>query len=255
MTAGVYHTSIAEEALTCVGNKNRFVNKADSALIKVTDLMMSVNRMKAESYLQKKWIASPGVVAARLDETGLDKIECLIEGDKNISNGRNYFLVHFDNFATMVPAWGRMTHHWIDSSKTKRKRTDEVVNFFWSQFSPEQINRVMVILKQNSGLSYLHAPVVYEHYLVVIATACACSGIINIGKYADSLLRGYDLKNFLLQDMGGDSLETLHKICNLTEDDCDSISIPNKDKYPIHYAEVCEIILQKISLNQRWYPL
>ena len=62
-------------------------------------------------------------------------------------------------------------------------------------------------------------------------------------------MTGDDLSNFLLQDKGGNSLETLDKICNLTEDDRDSSRIPDKNKYASHYAQVCEEILQKVCLK------
>ena len=235
--------------LICLENKNDSVVVGESASIKLQEVKMTVQRMKAKLYLEDKEIPSPDKVSAKLDATGLDKIEHLMEGDKNIFNDKNYFVEYFYNFTTIIPAWGLATNHEINSPKKKRKLNEEVVNIFWNQFSPSQIGRVMVIRKQNSGLCYLHAPVVYEHYLIAIATDCSNCGIINIGKYEDYLLTGDDLTNFLLQDKGGNSLETLDKICNLTEDDRDSIRIPDKNKHANYYAQVCEEILQNVSLK------
>ena len=237
--------------LICLEYKNDYVVVGESAFIKLREVKMTVQRMKAKLYLEDKKNSSPNanVVSAKLDVTRLDKIERLMEGDKNISNDKNYFLEYFDNFTTIIPAWGLATNHEINSPKKKRKLNEEVVNIFWNQFRPLQIGRVMVIRKQNSGLCYLHAPVVYEHYLIAIATDCSNCGIINIGKYEDYLLTGDDLTNFLFQDKGGNSLETLDKICNLTDDDRVSFRIPDKKRYASHYAEVCEEILQNVSLK------
>ena len=150
--------------LICLENKNDYVVIGESAFIKLREVKMTVQRMKAKLYLEDTKISSPDVFSAKLDATRLDKIERLMEGDKIISNDKNYFLEYFDNFTTIIPAWGLATNHDINSPKKKRKLNEEVVNTFWNQFRQLQIGRVMVIRKQNSGLCYLHAPVVYEDY-------------------------------------------------------------------------------------------
>jgi hypothetical protein len=64
----------------------------------------------------------------------------------------------------------------------------------------------MVIRKQNSGLCYLHAPVVLEHYLIAIANGCQRSSTYNIGKYYENyLLTENKMVDFLLKEVGGSS--------------------------------------------------
>ena len=85
--------------------------------------------------------------------------------------------------------------------------------------------------------------------MIAIATDCSNCGIINIGKYVASVMSGDNLTNFLFQDKGGNSVETLDTICSLTEDDKEIVRIPDKGKYPLFYKEVCEEILLNISLK------
>ena len=231
--------------IICLENNNDSVVAGKTASIKMLVVKLAVQRMRAKLYLEDKGVFSADAVAAKLDAIGLDKIERLMEGDKIISNEKNYFLEYFNNFTAIIPAWKRATDHEINSPK----RNEDVVNMFWNQFSQSQIRRVMVIRKQNSGLCYLHAPVVYEHYLIAIATDCSNCGIINIGKYVASVMSGDNLTNFLFQDKGGNSVETLDTICSLTEDDKEIVRIPDKGKYPLFYKEVCEEILLNISLK------
>lgn len=126
----------------------------------------------------------------------------------------------------------------------KRKRgSNDVVHLFWSQFTPEQNERVLVIRKQYSGLCYLHAPVVLEHYLIAIATGCERPSIIDIGKYQKFLLTGDKLLDFLLKNKGGNSQKTFKDLCNLN--DCDTVRymIPDMSRtHMVKYAKLCSIV-------------
>ena len=94
--------------LIWVENKNDSVVVGESAFIKLGGFQQC-KRLEL-NYIQKiKKISSPEVVSAKLDAIGLDKIECLMEGDKNISNNKNYFLVYFYIFTIIIPAWGLAT--------------------------------------------------------------------------------------------------------------------------------------------------
>ena len=46
----------------------------------------------------------------------------------------------------------------------------------------------------------------------------------------------------------------LDKICNLTADDREYFQISDKNKYPTHYVDVCEEILQKFPLKPVLVP-
>ena len=75
----------------------------------------------------------------------------------------------------------------------------------------------MVIRKQKSGLCYLHAPVILEHYLIAIATGGKNSSTYDIGKYVAYVLSGEHLVSFILEDKGSSSRDTLNGLCGLTK--------------------------------------
>ena len=127
--------------IICLENNNDSVVAGKTASIKMLVVKLAVQRMRAKLYLEDKGVFSADAVAAKLDAIGLDKIERLMEGDKIISNEKNYFLEYFNNFTAIIPAWKRATDHEINSPK----RNEDVVNMFWNQFSQSQIRRVMVI--------------------------------------------------------------------------------------------------------------
>ena len=106
----------------------------------------------------------------------------------------------------------------------------------------------MVIRRKNSGLCYLHDPVVLEHYLIAIATGCDRSSTYNVGKYYENyLLAENKMVDFLLKDAGGSSEDTLRELCNLDEDDTPTINIPSKQRYPEFYERICQDVLEMVA--------
>ena len=200
-------------------------------------------RQKAIDFLQEKGIADPEDVASQLDEIGLDKIDRLVDGDIT-SNEKNYFQECFDRFIKLAPVWGQLD--WWNSKKQETDSQEGVVHLFWTQFSEEQLGRIMVIRKQKSGLCYLHAPVVLEHYLIAIATNGRSSSTYNIGKYEAHVLTGNHLKDFLLRDEGGSSQNTLFELCELDDADTILINIPSPTIAEA-YSVVCEEILARVA--------
>lgn len=208
-------------------------------------------RAKAKEYLVRKGIPDPEVVAAHLDAIGLDKIERLANGDITDST-KNYFVEHFTSFTKRNPLWTQLKDHDEYSLGERRKLPNddgnEIVNLFWSQFSSEQIERIMVIRKQNSGLCYLHAPIVLEHYLIAIATGCQCSSTYNIGKYYENyLLTENKMVDFLLKEVGGSSEKTLRELCNLKDTDTETINIPSKKRFSKSHDEICKYVLDTVA--------
>lgn len=102
---------------------------------------MDPNRTKAKDYLVKK-VNKGAEVVCTTNAIGLDKIERLDNGDITDST-KNYFVEHFTSFTQRNPVWAQSTDHDERSLVEKRKLPNddgnEVVNLFWSQFSPEQI--------------------------------------------------------------------------------------------------------------------
>ena len=209
--------------------------------------MDDISRTKATLFLEAKGIPSPEQIYLKLDKTGLDKIDRLMDGDIT-SNEKNYFFEHFNRFVELVPDWNQ-TRDVVSSSGRKRKadsQDDGEIHLFWTQFDTEQCERIMVIRKQTSGLCYLHAPVVMEHYLIAIATAGENSSTYDIGKYEAHVLTGDCLVNFLLKDEGGSSQNTLKELCGLTEVDTKHFHIPDKEDDLI-YSNTCQIIFERVA--------
>lgn len=155
----------------------------------------------------------------------------------------------FQNFTERCPEWRH--ENLSDESALGGKRirdSEEVVNLFWSKYTPEQNEKMLVIRKQqNSGLCYLHGPVVLEHYLVSIASGCKINTSINVGKCGDFLLRGNKLEDFLFRDEGGSSEDTLSDICNVRSYDTDHIFIPDIVTFPDSYIEMCNAVLNYVA--------
>ena len=199
------------------------------------------------SHLETKEITDAEGVYSRLDDTALDKLNSLMGGDI-ICNEKNYFLEFFKGFIERVPEWGHETIHDESTLGDKRKRDgNEVVNLFWSQFTSEQNEKVLVVRKQNFGLCYLQAPVVLEHHLIAIASGCEHSSTIDIGKYQDFLLSGDKLLDFLLKDEGGNSQDALYEICDLNGDDTVKYVIPDIETFPDAYKQICEKLLIRVA--------
>ena len=207
---------------------------------------MDICRKKAIDFLRVKDVAGPESVAGRLDAMGLDKIERLVDGDIT-KNEKNYFQEHFERFICLVPEWKSPTLNRDTPGKKRKADSQEAtVHLFWTQFNEEQLARIMVIRKQKSGLCYLHAPVVLEHYLFAIATGGAHSSTYDIGKYEAHVLSGDHLVDFLLKDVGGSSQNTLNEICGLREADTKHFHIPDKEDDSF-YMTVCDMILDRVA--------
>jgi hypothetical protein len=208
---------------------------------------MDESRLKAIKFLKAKGITSPETIVAKLDDVALDKINSLVDGDIKLTEG-NFFEEHLKQFTDIVPAW---IHSTLPGKKRKADSQEDgvVVNLFWTQFSAEQQARIMVIRKQKSGLCYLHAPVVLEHYLIAIVTGGENSSTYDIGKYEAYMLSGEHLLNFILADKGGSSQDTLNELCGLTDDsDVKCYTIPAKEDRLL-YSVTCEIILECVALS------
>ncbi len=91
-----------------------------------------------------------------------------------IDSTKNYFVEHITSFTKHNPLWTQLTDHDEYSLGEKRKLPNddgnEIVNLFWSQFSSEQIERTMVIRKQNSGLCYLLLDVNVQAHITLAST-------------------------------------------------------------------------------------
>ena len=227
------HTTIL-----CVLQENRIP-------IQIND--MDASRNKAIEVLKGKGITCPENIVAKLDEKGLDKTNSLVDGDTKLSVG-NFFEEHLKQFTDISPAWIHSTLHG-EKRKAVCQEDGVTVNLFWTQFSVEQQARIKIIRKKRSGLCYLHAPVVLEHYLNAIATGGKDSSTYDIGKYGAYVLSGEQILNLILEDKGGNSRDTLDELCGLTKvHDLNCYTIPDKEDGSL-YSVTCQLILERVALS------
>ena len=200
------------------------------------------------SYLIQKEVRDAERTHSKLDATGLNKLKHLMGGDI-IRNEKNYFLEFSENFTERCPEWKHENLHDESTLGAKRIRdSGGVVNLFWSKYTFKEKEEMLIIRKQqNSGPCYLHGPVVLEHYLVSIASGCKITSSIDVGKCNNFLLRGDKLANFLVNDEGGDSEDTLLNICNLSHCDKKNFSIPDVIDLPDVYIGICNRVLNYVA--------
>ena len=94
---------------------------------------------------------------------------------------------------------------------------------FWTSPTFPQglaLDAFMVRSIQKSGNSYLHAPVMLQHYLVVMHSKHADHTKVDISKYVRSNITGAALQEYL-QGLGGDSISILKSIARLAQLDLD----------------------------------
>ena len=103
----------------------------------------------------------------KLDAIGLDKVDRLMGGDI-ICNEIFYF---FEDFVSRCPEWRCENNRDEATSGDKHEHCrNQIIDLSWPQFLSEQNEKIPIIRKQkNSGLCYLHAPIVLKIYLVAFA--------------------------------------------------------------------------------------
>ena len=107
----------------------------------------------------------------------------------------NAFQKKFDVFLNQQPSW--------NNSAT--------VVLFWKNYPAEHYKNIMVIRKQMSGLCFMHAPVVLQHYLLCIYRIKRGKALdfkmINIAAYIKDNWKAKVLERYLAFDHGGSSLK------------------------------------------------
>ena len=172
-------------------------------------------------------------------EYGYDKLRRLMEGDivmKDVDGTEDYFGQCFKEFICKAPQW----------SNEHAKSHSETLHLFFEGFTAEERKTLMIIRQQNSGVCYLHAVVVFEHYLSAIMSGGKVVSTYDVGKYEGHTLSGKLLENFLLRNEGGNALETLRSLWIMGPEDLLIQSIPScKSAVPQSYALICEDILNR----------
>jgi hypothetical protein len=113
------------------------------------------------------------------------------------------FISEFNKFCTRCPAWSHSG-----------------VTLFWKKY--QNIEDLLVLRRQHSGLCFMHAPVTLQHYLVCISQGRKSDvGMTNIALYIKRYWKGKRLADYLVRDSGSDSYsffeEINHEVPNLSE--------------------------------------
>ena len=111
----------------------------------------------------------------------------------------NYFLPQFGEFVTRYSDW----------------RGDNAV-LFWRHFEEKYHSQILVTRKQMSGLCFMHAPVVLQHYLLSIYRIAHKQELdfkmIDVAVFIRDHWKGKDLQSYIAYDTGGSSVDFFRHI-------------------------------------------
>ena len=230
---------------------------------------------KATRFFQEKRIIDPNCIMERVlsDPKAFDRLTRLIMGD--IISQKTTFTAEFTKFCAEVPGWessllslNRLLtatntlesasttpsiyklSSTLDPSRPFSSSAGEHV--FWMRFEdrPEfkqnSINEMLVIRKQSSGVCYLHASIVLEHYLIALGTNGRNRGMIDIGSYIATTLGATDLEGFLFSGHSGNAQRTLIRLCGLSEDDHSPVTLPDPHRLKAAFDLMCADIYNNV---------
>lgn len=111
----------------------------------------------------------------------------------------NYFLPQFSEFLKNYSDW----------------RGDNAV-LFWRRFEEKYHSQILVTRKQMSGLCFMHAPIVLQHYLLSIYRIAHGQDLdfkmIDVAVFIRNHWKGKDLQSYIANDTGGSSVEFFRHI-------------------------------------------
>ena len=129
------------------------------------------------------------------------------EVDTFVKVENNFFQHYFDKFLFVQPAWNVADN------------PNNVV-LFWNSYDKIYHKDILVIRKQMSGLCFMHAPVVLQHYLLCIHRIKIGQPLdfkmVDIAAYIKDNWKGPDLETYLAFDHGGSS-QTFFKAINVSK--------------------------------------
>jgi hypothetical protein len=137
------------------------------------------------------------------------KLERIMSGDKTAdvcseyddkkSLVRTNFFDQFENFRKQHPEWN-----------------DLDVKLFWKSYEEKFHHQILVLRKQMSGLCFMHAPVVLQHYLLCIyrikKNETLDFKMIDVALYIKDHWTGVKLERYLAYDDGGFSRDFFTEI-------------------------------------------
>mmetsp|Transcript_22727 Transcript_22727/g.32644 ORF Transcript_22727/g.32644 Transcript_22727/m.32644 type:complete len:333 (-) Transcript_22727:181-1179(-) len=146
------------------------------------------------------------------------------------------FLNQFENFLQLYPSW----------------RENNVI-LFWMTYPKANHEKMLVMRKQLSGLCFMHAPVVLQHYLLCIYRISIGEDLdfkmIDVANYIKQNWKGSTLETYIAYDHGGSSLQFFKDINNPLHITYRRY-ILNNPRHHVAFTKVCSEIMEEL----RSYP-
>lgn len=188
-------------------------------------------------------------------EETLQKIHRLVRGDhtRSISSDDGAaaalptFDSEFNHFLRSHPEWnpGETYSFWDNLrarllSKTPHKKPI----LFWTAHA--DLPKLKVLRRQLSGLCYIHAPVVLQHYLCCINSKGKCGSMIDVAKFVRDHFDSEALRSYVFEKKGGCSMQILKTITNQPYLDMISCELRTSPLY-VKCRKNCERIAERLK--------
>ena len=166
------------------------------------------------------------------DSKLVTRLERVMNGDRLIEVDRESFFDDcFRKFTDRVPEW----------------KDIKSCTIFWNSYDIDWRKKVLIIREQSTGLCFLSAVFVFEHYLTAIFSQGVITTTYDVGKYEAKELRGEVLEDFLLHGRWSTTLGVLKCVCALGDVDFETILLPSKSVLRAkQYEDDCELISQLV---------
>jgi hypothetical protein len=184
------------------------------------------SNIECNQKIETDFLRSKGIEPNRMEKwTEQQKFQLIriINGD--IHNHMISFDEEFNKFCEIIPEW----------------KEDNVI-LFW-KFYPT-LRTIKVLRRQLSGLCYMHAPVVLQHYMSTILHGDNNFKMIDVARFISEHWSAKEIVDYIERDLGGKSIMFLEQITEHLE--YESISIPSKSR-KILYDETCEELLRQLE--------
>ena len=119
-------------------------------------------------------------------------------------------------------------------------------NVFWKEDAGYLVMRC-----QRSGLCYMHAVVVFVHYLVALSTGREDHEMIDIGAYMRDCFSSIALRDQICSNRGGRSIGLLRSMGGLKRRELRSITIPRKSKSEESFKYMVDVVVENFEKDGR----
>jgi hypothetical protein len=140
------------------------------------------------------------------DPASSARLDRLMRGDETVSSEKAEkfkFEHQFKKFLKLHPEWSEVG----------------AAVLFWRSYDQNFHEKMLVMRKQMSGLCFMHAPVLLQHYLVSIYKIKNKQALdfkmIDVAVYIKDHWRGPVLAQYLLYNRGGSAVDFFGKINNI----------------------------------------